>query len=57
MPANPLYDMTSLIRFQMSLLSLGAAVDQPSPFGVKEASTDALAAAGQLKDLAERLGS
>jgi hypothetical protein len=50
MIANPLYDPISLLRFNLSLLSLVAELDLPAPIGAKEASTGALFEAEQLKD-------
>ena len=55
MIANQLYDPISLLRFNLSLLSLGAELDLPAPIGAKEVSTDALFEAEQLRDqLAQR---
>jgi hypothetical protein len=56
MIANQLYDPISLLRFNLSLLSLGAELDLPAPIGAKEASTDALFEAEQLKDQLVRRG-
>lgn len=52
-PTQP-YDSMSLMRFQMSLLSLGAALDRQSPAGPSEAPSGALSEAEQLKDMVER---
>ena len=54
MIANQPYDPMSLMRFQLSLLSLGAQLDQAAPIGAKEISTGALFEAEQLKDQIER---
>jgi hypothetical protein len=56
MIANQLYDPISLLRFNLSLLSLGAELDLPAPIGAKEVSTDALLEAEQLKDQMLRRG-
>jgi hypothetical protein len=54
MISNQPYDPMSLMRFQLSLLALGAELDVPSPIGTKEASTVALFEAGQLKERIEQ---
>ena len=54
MIANQPYDPVSLLRFNLSLLSLGAEIDLPAPIGVKEVSTGALFEAEQLKDQIEQ---
>ncbi len=53
MNANQPYDPMSLMRFQLSLLSLGAELDLPAPIGAKEVSTVALFEAEQLKNRIE----
>jgi hypothetical protein len=53
MIANQPYDPMSLIRFQLSLLSLGAELDVPAPIGAKEVSKVALFEAEQLKERIE----
>ena len=50
MTANQPYDPMSIMRFQLSLLSLGAELDQSAPIGAKEVSTGALFEAEQLKN-------
>jgi hypothetical protein len=50
MIANQPYDPMSLMRFQLSLLSLGAELDQSAPIAAKEVSTGALFEAEQLKN-------
>jgi hypothetical protein len=57
MLANQPYDPMSIMRFSLSLLSLGAELDVPAPIGAKEASTGALFEAEQLKDQMERRSS
>jgi hypothetical protein len=54
MIANQPYDPMSLMRFSLSLLSLGAELDLPAPIGAKEAATGALFEAEQLRDQLER---
>ena len=54
MIANQPYDPMSLMRFSLSLLSLGAELDVPAPIGAKEVSTGALFEAEQLRDQLER---
>ena len=54
MMANQPYDPMSIMRFSLSLLSLGAELDVPAPIGAKEVSTGALFEAEQLKDQMER---
>jgi hypothetical protein len=49
MIANQPYDPMSLLRFNLSLLSLGAELDLPAPIGSKEISTDALFEAEKLQ--------
>jgi hypothetical protein len=56
MIANQPYDPMSLLRFNLSLLSLGAELDLPAPIGAKEISTGALFEAEQLQDLMTRRG-
>jgi hypothetical protein len=56
MTTNQPYDSMSLMRYQMSVLSLAAALDQQAPIGPKEESQSALFEAEQLKDLVDRLG-
>lgn len=53
MISNQPYDPMSLMRFQLSLLALGAELEVPAPIGAREASTVALFEAGQLKDRVE----
>jgi hypothetical protein len=48
------YDPMSLLRFNLSLLSLGAELDLPAPIGAKEVATGALYEAEQLKEQMER---
>lgn len=55
MTANPPYDPLSLMRFQLSVLSLEAALDRSAP--AKQAATGALVEAEKLKDLVERVSS
>jgi len=50
MLANQPYDPISLMQFQVSLLSLAAALDLPAPIGTKEESKVALIEAERLKD-------
>jgi hypothetical protein len=50
MIANQPYDPMSLLRFNLSLLSLGAELDLPAPIGAKEISTGALFEAEQLQE-------
>jgi hypothetical protein len=54
MTATPPYDPMSLMCYQTSILSLGAALDAQSPLGSKEISQGALFEAEQLKDLVDR---
>ena len=56
MIANQPYDPISLLRFNLSLLSLGAALDVPAPLGAKEVSMGALFEAEQLQDRMARHG-
>ena len=49
MPANQSYDQISLMQFQVSMLSLAAALDLPAPIGMKEVSKVALVEAERLK--------
>ena len=53
MLANELYHPLSLMRFELSLLSLGAALDQSAPIGCGEMSAGALVEAERLKSLIE----
>lgn len=46
----------SLLRFNLSLLNLGAELDLPAPIGAKEASTGAVLEAEQLIEQMERRG-
>ena len=50
MIANQPYDPMSLLRFNLSLLCLGAELDLPAPIGTKEVSTGTLLEAEQLQD-------
>lgn len=54
MTSNHPYDPISQIRYQMSVLSLAAALDQKSPDGTSEFSQGALLEAEQLKELMDR---
>ena len=56
MIANQPYDPISLLRFNLSLLSLGVELDLPAPIGTKEVSTGALIEAEQLQDQMARRG-
>jgi hypothetical protein len=56
MIANQPYDPISLLRFNLSLLSLGAELDVPAPIGAKEVTTGALFEAEQLQDRMARHG-
>jgi hypothetical protein len=56
MIANQPYDPISLLRFNLSLLSLGAELDVPAPIGAKEVSTGALFEAEQLQEQMARRG-
>ncbi len=56
MTANPSYDSMSMMRYQMSVLSLASALDQQAPIGPQEDSLNALFEAEQLKDLVDRCG-
>ena len=47
------YNSTSLMRFQMSILCLGAALDQAAPVGSKEIAVGALVEAERLRSLIE----
>ena len=49
MRADLPYDALSLMQFQVSLLSLAAALDLPAPIGTKEVSKVALVEAERLK--------
>ena len=51
--ANQLYDQMSLMRFQVSILSLGVALEQAVPIGVGESSSPALVEVDRLKNLME----
>jgi len=53
MGANELYNQVSLLRFQVSMLSLAAAIDLPAPIGSKMDSTTALVEAERLKHWVE----
>ena len=48
MIANQPYDPISLLRFNLSLLSLGAELDVPAPIGAKEVTTGAFRAIQQV---------
>ena len=50
MIANQPYDPMAHMRFSLSLLSLGVALDVPAPIGAKETSTGALFEVEQLND-------
>jgi hypothetical protein len=54
MTTNQPYDPMSHLRFNLSLLSLGAELDLPAPTGLKEVAAGALVEAEQLKDQMER---
>jgi hypothetical protein len=54
MIANQTYDSMSVVQYQMSVLSLAAALDQSARTGAKEVSAEALAEAEHLRDLMER---
>ena len=54
MLANQPYHPISIMRFELSLLSLGAALDQSAPIGCHDISTVALVEAERLKSLIER---
>jgi hypothetical protein len=60
MTGNQSYDSMSLIRYQTSLLSLAAALDEQGErrvaIGPKEQSLSALFEAERLKDLVDRSG-
>ena len=56
MLANQPYDPMSLLRFNLSLLSLGTALDLPAPLGAKEVSMGALFEAEQLQEQMVRRG-
>jgi hypothetical protein len=56
MTLNSPYDSMSLMRYQMSILSLAAALDQQAPVGPKDITQGALFEAEQLKDLVDRRG-
>jgi len=51
MPANQSYDQISLMQFQVSMLSLAAALELPASIGMKEVSKVALVEAERLKAL------
>ena len=53
MLANQQYTATSLMQFQVSLLCLGAALEQAAPVGSKNISAGALLEAERLKELVE----
>jgi len=53
MLVNQPYHPLSIMRFELSLLSLGAALDQSAPKGCGETSAGALVEAEQLKSLIE----
>jgi hypothetical protein len=55
MTANHLYDLTSLMCYQMSILSLAAALDQRDPAGPGASSQGALFEAEKLKETVDRL--
>ena len=56
MIANQPYDPISLLRFNLSLLSLGVELDVPAPIGAREVTTGALFEAEQLQDQMARHG-
>jgi len=49
MHANFPYDPVSLMQFQVSMLSLAAALELPAPIGTKDLSNIALAEAERLR--------
>jgi len=49
MHANLPYDPVSLMQFQVSMLSLAAALELPAPIGTKDLSNIALAEAERLR--------
>ena len=53
MHPNQQYNDVSLMGFQMSVLRLGAALEQAAPIGAKDVATGALVEAERLKDLIE----
>jgi hypothetical protein len=53
MNAKQPYDPMAHLRFSLSLLSLGVALDVPAPIGAKETSTGALFEVEQLSDQLE----
>jgi hypothetical protein len=53
MHPNQQYNDVSLMGFQMSVLRLGAALEQAAPVGSQELATVALVEAERLKDLIE----
>jgi hypothetical protein len=53
MLANQQYTSTSIMRFQVSILCLEAALAQSAPTGSEELSTGALVEAERLKTLIE----
>jgi len=56
MTGNQSYDSMSLIRYQTSLLSLAAALEEQVAIGRKDESLGALFEAERLKDLVDRRG-
>ena len=53
MHPNPQYNAASLMRFQMSLLRLGAALEQAAPIGSTEVAIGAFVEAESLRNLIE----
>ena len=53
MHSNQPYNAVSLMDFQMSVLRLGAALEQATPVGSQEVAIGALVEAERLKDLIE----
>ena len=53
MPVNQEYTPASLMRFQVSLLCLGVALEKATPAGLNEISADALVEAERLSNLIE----
>jgi hypothetical protein len=54
MTANHPYDSLSLMHYQMSFLSLAAALDRQAPSGPTEGPEGALFEVEQLKELVDR---
>jgi len=53
MHSDQQYDPVSLMGFQMSVLHLGAALEQAAPVGSPELAAGALVEADRLRDLIE----